>query len=190
MGDSANARRAIVRARDAALAQVNRDLGHIEWQRDLSVSHNKIGDIEQAQGDLAAALTSFQAGMAIRRKLTAADPDNSEWRRDLSVSHDKIGDIEQAQGNLAAALTSFQAGMAIRRKLTTADPGNSQWQLDFVISCWKVGNSKGDFLKSGERRAILVRGLNTLEALEKQGRLAPRAAGWLSMFRKAITDLK
>ena len=166
------------------------DPGNSEWQRDLSVSHDNIGDIEQAQGNLAAALTSFQAGMAIRRKLAAADPGNSQWQRDLSVSHNKIGDIEQAQGDLAAALTSFQAGMAIRRKLTAADPGNSEWQLDFVISCWKVGNPKGNFLKSGERRAILVRGLNTLEALEKQGRLALRAARWPTMFRKAITDLK
>jgi hypothetical protein len=30
------------------------------WQRDLSVSHNKIGDVQQAQGDLAATLTSYQ----------------------------------------------------------------------------------------------------------------------------------
>ena len=138
----------------------------------------------------AAALTSFQAGVAIRGKLTAADPGNSQWQRDLSVSHSKIGAIEQAQGNLAAALTSFQADMAIAQKLAAADPGNSEWQLDFVISCWKVGNSKGDFLKSAERRAILVRGLNTLEALEKQGRLAPRAARWPTMFRAAIADLK
>ena len=141
LGDSANARRAIVRARDAALAQVNRD-GHSEWQRDLSVSHNKIGD------------------------------------------------IEQAQGNLAAALTSFKAGMLIAQKLAAADPGNSEWQVDFAISSWKIGSMKGDFLGGTERRAILVRGLKVLEELEKQGRLAPRAAEWPTMFRQAITDLK
>ena len=88
VGDSANTRRALVRARDAALAQATRDPGNSQWQRDLSVSHNMIGNIEQAQGNLAAALTSFKAGMAMRRKLTAADPSNSEWQRDLSVSHD------------------------------------------------------------------------------------------------------
>ena len=80
--------------------------------------------------------------------------------------------------------------MAIRRKLTVADPGNSEWQVDFAMSSWKIGRMKGDLLGGTERRAILVRGLNVLEALEKQGRLAPRLAGWLSMFREAITDLK
>ena len=142
VGDSAKARPALVRARDAALARVTRD------------------------------------------------PDNSEWQRDLSVSHDRIGNIERAQGNLAAALTSFQAGMAIAQKLAAADPSNSQWQLDFVISCWKVGNLKGDFLRGTERREILVRGLNVLEALEKQGRLPPRFAESPSRFRKAITELR
>ena len=30
------------------------------WQRDLSVSHDKIGDVQLAQDDLAAALTSYR----------------------------------------------------------------------------------------------------------------------------------
>jgi hypothetical protein len=36
--------------------------GNAGWQRDLSVSHNKIGDVQRAQGDLAAALTSYRVG--------------------------------------------------------------------------------------------------------------------------------
>ncbi len=32
------------------------DPGNAGWQRDLSVSLNKIGDVRQAQGDLAGAL--------------------------------------------------------------------------------------------------------------------------------------
>ena len=128
--------------------------------------------------------------MVIAQKLAAADPGNSQWQRDLSVSHERIGDIEQAQGNLAAALTSFQASMAIGQKLTAAHPGNSQWKVDFAISSWKIGSMQGDFLGGAERRAILVCGLKVLEELEKQGRLAPRATEWPTMFRQAITDLK
>ena len=32
------------------------------WQRDLSVSHGKLGDVQLAQGDLAGALASFRNG--------------------------------------------------------------------------------------------------------------------------------
>jgi hypothetical protein len=74
------------------------DPGNAGWQRDLSVSHDKIGDVQQAQDDLAAALTSYQASLAIAEHLAKADPGNAGWQRDLSVSHDQIGDVQQAQG--------------------------------------------------------------------------------------------
>ena len=46
----------------------------LEWQRDLSVSYDKVGDVKSSQGDLPGALASYQAGLEIRRKLSAADP--------------------------------------------------------------------------------------------------------------------
>ena len=85
--------------------------------------------MQQAQGDLAAALTSYQASLAIAERLAKADPGNAGWQRDLSVSHNKIGDVQQAQGDLAAALTSYQASLAISlsvwRKRTPATPAGS-----------------------------------------------------------------
>ena len=77
--------------------------------------------MQQAQGDLAAALTSYQASLAIRERLAKADPGNAGWQRDLSVSQNKIGDVQQAQGDLAAALTSYQASLAISERLAKAD---------------------------------------------------------------------
>ena len=90
--------------------------------------------MRQAQGDLAAALTSYQAALAIAERLAKADPGNAGWQRDLSVSRDKIGDVQQAQGDLAAALTSYQAALAIAERLAKADPGNAGWQRDLSVS--------------------------------------------------------
>ena len=55
------------------------DPGNAGWQRDLSVSHERIGEVQQAQGDLAAALTSYQASLAIAERLAKADPGNAGW---------------------------------------------------------------------------------------------------------------
>ena len=44
---------------------LEQDPGNTEWQRDLSVSHNKVGDVLAAQGDTAAALTAYRAGLDI-----------------------------------------------------------------------------------------------------------------------------
>jgi hypothetical protein len=89
--------------------------------RELSVSHNKIGDVQRAQGNLPAALTSYQTSHAIRDRLAQSDPGTAGW-----------------QGNLPAALTSYQASHAIRDRLAQSDPGNAGWQRDLASSFGRV----------------------------------------------------
>jgi tetratricopeptide (TPR) repeat protein len=135
------------------------------WQRDLSVSHEKIGNIRRAQGDLAGALESFEASLVIRQSLTARDPANSEWQRDLSVSHSKIGDVRREQGDLAGALKGFEASLAIAQTLAARDPANTEWQRDLSVSHEKIGNvrrAQGDLagaLKSFEASLAIAQTL-------------------------------
>ena len=105
-----------------------------DWQRDLSISYQRVGNVQMAQGDLPAALTSYQAAFAIADRLAKSDPSNAGWQRDLSVAYNKIGDVHVVQGNLPAALASYQAGLAIAQRLAKADPGNTGWQRDLAIS--------------------------------------------------------
>ena len=56
------------------------DPGNAGWQRDLSVSYNKVGDVLVAQGNLPEALKSFRDGLAIStvwRRPTPATPAGS-----------------------------------------------------------------------------------------------------------------
>jgi tetratricopeptide (TPR) repeat protein len=50
------------------------DPGNALWQRDLSVSYDRIGDMLVAQGNLPEALKSYRDGLAIRDRLAKADP--------------------------------------------------------------------------------------------------------------------
>lgn len=74
---------------------------NIGWQRDLSVSQEKIGEVLHAQGNLSAALASFRAALVIRDRLAKADPANGVWQYELGVSNERIGDVLMAQGDLA-----------------------------------------------------------------------------------------
>ena len=47
------------------------------WQRDLAVSHIKLGDMQRTGGNLAAALTNYAAGHQIFERLAKADPSNA-----------------------------------------------------------------------------------------------------------------
>ncbi len=127
-------------ARNIVVEEAARDPANTEWQRDLSVSHNKIGDVLVAQGDGPGALTAYRKGLAIREALAARDPANTQWQRDLSVSHDRIGDVLVAQGDGPGALTAYRTGLAIRETLAKRDPGNTQWQRDLSVSHERIGD--------------------------------------------------
>jgi eukaryotic-like serine/threonine-protein kinase len=54
------------------------DPGNATWQRDLSVSWERLGGVRQVPGDLEGALEARQQRHAIAQKLAAADPGNAE----------------------------------------------------------------------------------------------------------------
>ncbi len=90
------------------------DPGNSEWQRDLSVSHNRIGDVCRAQGNLAGALESYEAGLAIAERLAAADPGNAQWQMDLATSHVKLAEAGYS------ASDHYSAALAIVRTLQSS----------------------------------------------------------------------
>ncbi len=164
--------------------------GNAGWQRDLSVSHNKIGDVQVAQGDLPAALTSFQASLASVERLAEADPGNAGWQRDLSVSHDRIGDVQVAQGDLPAALTSYRASLD---DLRPAGPGGPR---QCRLAARPLGLAQQDRRRAGgpgrpaggadELRASLA-------IRERLARADPGNAGWqrdLSVSHERIGDVQ
>ena len=79
------------------------DPGVADLQRDLAVSHNKIGDVRRARGDLAGAETSHRAALKIAESLAALDPTNATWQRDLAVSCQRMAFLHQDSGNAAEA---------------------------------------------------------------------------------------
>ena len=79
------------------------DPSNADWQRDLSVNHDRIGDVLLGQGNLGDALDSFRQSMAVRQRLVVSDPSNAGWQRDLSDSQESIGDVLRQQGNLGDA---------------------------------------------------------------------------------------
>ena len=165
----------LVGAQNAIECLAKADPGNAGWQRDLSVSHDQIGDVLRAQGNLPAALDSYQASLAIADRLAKADPGNAGWQRDLSVSHDRIGDVLVAQGNLPAALDSYQASLAIRDRLAKADPGNAGWQRDLSLSHDRIGDM---LVAQGNLPAALESYQASLAIADRLAKADPGNAGW------------
>jgi hypothetical protein len=62
-----------------------------EWQHDLSISYERVGDVLSAQGDLAGALKSYRDRLEIRERLAERDPSNAGWQSDLAWNYWRIG---------------------------------------------------------------------------------------------------
>ena len=96
----------------------------MQWQRDLSISHNKIGEVLSAQGDLPGALAQFKAYHAIAESLARRDPGNMQWQRDLMASHWRLANMgEDAAGNWRRCIEILEA-METAGRLA---PPDRQW---------------------------------------------------------------
>jgi hypothetical protein len=139
-------------------------LGQREWQRDVAVSYNKIGDI-------------------LRAGARRADEGNLEWQRDLSVAHTRIGSVLLRQGTRDEALVEYRAGLLIDEKLASAQPDDPQAQIDLAVSLFSLADS-GD-----QPRANLARCLEIMRQLKGQGKLSGSQAGWIPTIEQRLAAL-
>ncbi|TFF21725.1 tetratricopeptide repeat protein [Jiella endophytica] len=127
--------------RALACYETGRDVAvEVGNERDLSVSHNRIGDVMVAQGRLEDAAQSFQAGLEIAERLARSDPSNAGLQRDLSVSHSRIGNVRVAQDRLEDAIQSYEAMQKILAHIAISDASNAGLQRDLSVSHDKIGD--------------------------------------------------
>jgi tetratricopeptide (TPR) repeat protein len=150
-------------------------------QRDLSVSYNKVGDVQSAQGDLAGALKSYRESLAIREKLVKQEPRNAGVQRDLSVSYNKVGDVQSAQGDLAGALKSYRESLAIFEEFAKQDPSNAGWQADLAFSYWRIGTrlARSNPQSKKDARTMVEKGRDILRELKTRTGLTRQQQQWL-----------
>jgi tetratricopeptide (TPR) repeat protein len=100
-----------------------RDPANPQWQRDLAVSFDHIGDVRRAQGNLSATLSSYQQSLQIAEKLAARDPANTQWQTDLVASLYKIATVleQQTPPKKQEAATNYQRILNILRPLAATN---------------------------------------------------------------------
>ena len=91
-------------------------------QRDLSISYNRIGDLQNAEGKRAEALKSYQDGLEIRKRLAPLDPANTQWQTDLVVSAWKMSELVPLGLTRQESAAQFQEALSILARLK-ADGG-------------------------------------------------------------------
>lgn len=142
-GDTARQRQSAEAGRNIFARLAKREPDNAGWQRDLSISQERLGDALQAQGDLNAAREAYQASLAIRARLATDNPANTASQRDLSIIQQRLGELARGQGNLAAAREALLAARAIRAGLAQGAPDDAGRQRDLSV----IEESLGDVLR-------------------------------------------
>jgi tetratricopeptide (TPR) repeat protein len=174
-GDLATALTNEEKAKSIAIDQTAAKPDDLEWQRDLSVSYEKIGNVQMAQSDLAAALKSYSDDLAITERLAQSDPGNALWQHDLSACYDNVGRVQKAQGDLSGALRSYSDSLAISEWLSKSDLGNAQWQRDVSFIFGRIATVQKQSGDKAKARDDLRQGQAIMAQLTK---LSPDNAVW------------
>jgi tetratricopeptide (TPR) repeat protein len=109
---------------------VAKDTENSRWQSDLSVSHEHVGRIRLAQGDLAATLAEFGVALKARELLAKKDPNNAGWQRDLASIHVAIGAALIGSGEVERGAAEYRAALAILETLAAKAPDNAAVEKD------------------------------------------------------------
>ncbi len=93
-----------------------------DYQRDLSISYNKLGDLMVAVGRGEDATRLYTQSLDIRRRLAEAEPDRADYQRDLPVSLYRIASTVAAAGDQPSALSHLAEAIAIGRRAVERAP--------------------------------------------------------------------
>ncbi|MBV9129802.1 MAG: hypothetical protein JO298_05375, partial [Verrucomicrobia bacterium] len=111
-------------SRDIRQKLAQQDPTNTDWQRDVSVSLERVGNVLVAEGKLEQALEVYQQSRDVHQKLAQQDPSNSGWQRDLIVSLYKvstvIGKLESSD-KLTRAREFLQTALNLANKYTGSD---------------------------------------------------------------------
>jgi len=146
-------------------------------QKDLSLSHDRLGDARLRQGDVAAALANYEQGLAIRDRLATTNPEDQQLKSDMSVSYEKLGDALLQQGNTAGALKNYKQSLTIRERLVTTNPEDRQVKRNLSVSYERLGDvllQQGDdttgALKNYKRSLAIRERLAAIDPANRQAK--------------------
>jgi tetratricopeptide (TPR) repeat protein len=168
------------------------DPSNAGWQRDLSVSYEKVGDVLVAQGNLPEALTAYRDSLAIRERLAKADPGNAGWQADLAASHGRLADAFRKQGEASKARDELAEGREIMVGMTKLSPDNAVWKRDLAWFEAQVAALEeaaafeaGDFAKAAALQTALADAQEKAETAKAgaAGPLTAQQQGHISWYR-------
>ena len=138
-GDLAAARAKYTAGRDIAEREIEEHSANAEWQRNLAISYESLGDADTDAGDFDSASGWYAKALTIAERLAAADPKNVQAQHDVIVAHTALAEAESSSGKQTDALKRYERVLAIARPLAAANPTDADLQRDLLTVYKNLG---------------------------------------------------
>ena len=100
----------------------------------------RTGEVERADGDVAAAESHLGEAVRCWKSVLERDGESAQALRELSVSLGRLGDVRRESGALATATAAFEESLALDRRLLEAYGETPQALRDLSVSLNKFGD--------------------------------------------------
>jgi len=187
-GDLDSALEASEHSRDIMLGLLAEDGGNVQWQRELSLSYNRIGEALSRANRRADALKSFQLAFDIRKSLAERYPENAELQRGLAISYERIGDELLIARKLDEAFDFYRTSLDIRTDLGAREPENSELKRDLSVSHEKIGDVQLHRRRFEPAKASYATSLALRELLARTDETNAEAQRDIALSRAKIGD--
>jgi tetratricopeptide (TPR) repeat protein len=162
------------RALDLSQRLASAEPQRADYQRDLSVSFERMGDLLVSLGEGEEARRFYQDALNLRQRLASAEPQRADYQRDLSVSFNKMGDLLVSLGEGEEARRFYQDALNLSQRLASAEPQRADYQRDLAVSFHRMMTVDPANAAEHSRSAGSV-----LRGLKDRGALLPPDEPWL-----------
>ncbi len=163
---------------DAFTQRAQAEPDRADYQRDLSISYNKLGDLYRALGQGEQALKLYQQSLHIADRLAQAEPDRADYQRDLSISYQRLGMCFTQLGREEEAAAALGQHLQLALDVYQRLPG----QVDAVVDLAIALHLTADLDDHADERNRQSREL--LEVLDADQRLPSHGKALLDSLRR------
>jgi tetratricopeptide (TPR) repeat protein len=156
------------------------DPRNADWQRNLSVAYQKVGNMQQAKGQLAEAMASYEQALGIAERLAKQDLGNADWQRVLACAIGFVASVDQCEKLWDKAADGYGRELKIARPYFGKDGVDLRWGTCFVFAVghrWELmRDAPSTFLDINRQEALadLRSARDVLVMLQGSGRTIPR----------------
>lgn len=144
LGNTQTALEKTERALQTLEKRAHKEPNRADYQSNLSVSYERMGDLLKALGRGEQTRQFFEKSLLIRERLAREEPNRADYQRNLAVSYNKLGDLLEDLGQGEQARQFYEKDLFIAERLAREEPNRTDYQRDLAISY----NNLGDLLKS------------------------------------------